>query len=76
MTAEQDRAHRFGFAHHLDVETDSHQEISLPVVVDFGAMKGLYEVTRRDSGVDVGVFFDCALRAYSRCSIRPASCSS
>ncbi|MEU8949709.1 hypothetical protein [Streptomyces sp. NPDC048489] len=73
VTAEQNRAHHFGFAHHLDVETEAHQEPTLPVVAAFEAMKALYEVTRRDSGVDVDVFFDCALRACSRDSGRPGS---
>lgn len=30
VTAEQDRTHHFGFAHHLDVETEAHQEIHPP----------------------------------------------
>ncbi|WP_232838705.1 hypothetical protein [Streptomyces geranii] len=65
-TAERDRAHHFGFAHHLDVETEAYEEITLPVVAAFEATKGLYEITRRDPSVDVDVFFDCALRACSR----------
>lgn len=66
VTAEQNRAHHFGFAHHLDVETEAHQELTLPVVAAFEATKALYEVTRRDAAVDVDGFFDCALRACSR----------
>ena len=66
VTAEQNWAHHIGFAHHLDVVTEAHQELTLPVVAAFEATKGLYEVTRRDSAVDVDVFFDCALRACSR----------
>jgi hypothetical protein len=66
VVAERDRTHHFGFARHLDVETESHQEPTLPVVAAFESTKGLYEITRRDSGVDVDVFFGCALRACSR----------
>jgi hypothetical protein len=73
VTAEQNRAHHFGFAHHLDFETEAHKEITLPVVAAFEATKGLYEITRRDSSVDIDVFFDCALRACSRGSGRPDS---
>lgn len=73
VTAEQNRAHHFGFAHHLDVETEAHQELPPPVVAAFEATKALYEVTRRDAAVDVEVFFECALRACSRGSGRPTS---
>ncbi|KFG10535.1 hypothetical protein IQ61_02095 [Streptomyces scabiei] len=72
-TAERDRAHHFGFAHHLDVETEAHHETTLPVVAAFEATKGLYEITRRDSSVDVDVYFHCALRACSRGSGRADS---
>ncbi|MGC4987307.1 hypothetical protein ACLQ18_43175 [Streptomyces sp. DT193] len=73
VAAERDRTHHFGFAHHLDVETEAHQEPTLPVVAAFEATKALYEITRRDSSVDVDVFFDCALRACSRGSGQPDS---
>ncbi|MFE2945330.1 hypothetical protein ACFXKG_40865 [Streptomyces sp. NPDC059255] len=73
VTAEQDRTHHFGFAHHLETKAHPHQEPTLPVVAAFEATKALHEVTRRDSGVDVDVFFNCALRACSRSSGRPAS---
>ncbi len=73
VTAEQNRTHHFGFAQHLDVETEAHQELTLPVVAAFEATKALYEVTRRDAAVDVDVFFECALRACSRGSGRPTS---
>ncbi|BAC75287.1 hypothetical protein AQJ43_37615 [Streptomyces avermitilis] len=73
VVAERDRTHHFGFAHHLDVETEAHQEPTLPVVAAFEATKALYEITRRDSGVDVDVFFGCALRACSRGSGRTDS---
>ncbi|MGY0071694.1 hypothetical protein ACWZEH_34100 (plasmid) [Streptomyces sp. QTS137] len=66
VTAEQDRTHHFGFAHHLDVETEAYQGTTLPVVAAFEATKELHKITRRDSEVDVNVFFDCALRACSR----------
>ncbi|MEU3401326.1 hypothetical protein [Streptomyces filamentosus] len=72
VTAEQNRDHHFGFAHHLDVETEAHQELTLPVVAAFEATKALYEVARRDAAVDVDVFFECALRACSRSSGLPA----
>ncbi|WP_176742555.1 hypothetical protein [Streptomyces sp. LUP47B] len=66
VTAERDRAHHSASPTTWDVETGAHQEITLPVVAAFEATKGLYEITRRDSSVDVDVFFDCALRACSR----------
>lgn len=71
VTAEQNCAHCFGFAHHLDVETAAHQELTLSVVAVFEATKGLYEVTRHDAAVEVDVFFECALRACSRGSGLP-----
>jgi hypothetical protein len=70
VTAEQNRADHFGFTHHLDVETEAHQELTLPVVAASEATKALYEVTRRDAA-DVDVFFECALRTCSRGSGRP-----
>ncbi|MFD9394763.1 hypothetical protein ACFWBB_29710 [Streptomyces sp. NPDC060000] len=73
VAAERDRTRHFGFAHHLDVETEAHQEPTLPVVATFETTKTLYEITRRDSSVDVDVFFDCALRARSRGSGQPDS---
>ncbi|MCP9994446.1 hypothetical protein LUX09_34590 [Streptomyces albogriseolus] len=36
VTAEQDRTHHFGFAHHLDVETQAYQGTTVPVVAAFG----------------------------------------
>ncbi|MHA4820447.1 hypothetical protein ACXZ65_39570 [Streptomyces aculeolatus] len=66
VDADQARTHNFGFAQYLDLETEAHQEIDLPVVAAFEAMKGAYEVARRDGGVDVDVYFDCALQACSR----------
>jgi hypothetical protein len=73
VDADRARTYNFGFAHYLDLETDAHEELTLPVVAAFEAMKGLYEVTGRDSGVDVDVFFDCALQACLRGSGRTAS---
>ncbi|MFJ7063354.1 hypothetical protein ACIQVA_37835 [Streptomyces microflavus] len=73
VTAEQNRVHHFGFAHHLAVKIDAHQELTLPVVAAFEATKALYEVTRRHAAVEVDVFFDCALRACSPDSGLPTS---
>ncbi|MGW5003058.1 hypothetical protein ACWEP8_36000 [Streptomyces hydrogenans] len=72
VTAEQNRAHHFGFAHHLDMETKAHQELPLPVVAAFEATKALYVVARRDAALDIDVLFECALRACSRSSGLPA----
>ncbi|MHA4820182.1 hypothetical protein ACXZ65_38200 [Streptomyces aculeolatus] len=66
VDADQARTYNFGFAQYLDLETEAHQETALPVVAAFEAMKGAYEVARRDGGVDVDVYFDCALQACSR----------
>ncbi|MEV4976740.1 hypothetical protein [Streptomyces scopuliridis] len=64
--AERDRSYNFGFAHYLDTATGAHEDITLPVVAAFEALKGAYEVARRESGVDVDVYFECAAQACSR----------
>ncbi|MFI1839747.1 hypothetical protein [Streptomyces olivaceoviridis] len=73
VTAEQDRTRHFGFDHYLDLETRAYEENALPVVAAFEAIKSVYQVTRQDRGVDVDVYFDCALRACSRSSGHPGS---
>jgi hypothetical protein len=40
-------------------------DVTLPVVAAFEAMKGAYEVARRERSVDVDVYFDCAAQACS-----------
>jgi hypothetical protein len=42
-------------------------------VAAFETTKSLYEITRRDTGADIDVFFDCVLRACSCSSGRPSS---
>ncbi|MGW1615218.1 hypothetical protein ACWCQZ_38385 [Streptomyces sp. NPDC002285] len=66
IEAEEDRSFNFGFAHYLDMAAGAYENVTLPVVAAFEAMKGAYEVARRDRGVDVDVYFDCALQACSR----------
>jgi hypothetical protein len=73
VDADQARTHNFGFAQYLDLETGAHEELTLPVVAAFEAMKALWEVTRRNAGADVDVFFECALRACSRGSSQTGS---
>ncbi|MFE6128321.1 hypothetical protein ACFQ6Q_08635 [Streptomyces sp. NPDC056437] len=73
VNADETQAYNFGFARYLDLETEAHQGLTLPVVAAFEAMKGLYEVTRWDSSVDVDAFFECALQACSLGSGQPAS---
>ncbi|MFD3916727.1 hypothetical protein [Streptomyces sp. NPDC058603] len=41
-------------------------DVTLPVVTAFEAMRGAYEVARRERSVDVDVCFDCAVQACSR----------
>ncbi|MEV8347378.1 hypothetical protein [Streptomyces niveus] len=65
------RTWNFGFAQNLDLETEAHQKPTLPVVAAFEATKALYEITRRDAGVDIDAFFGCAPRASSRSSGQP-----
>ncbi|MFC7220877.1 hypothetical protein ACFQLX_22350 [Streptomyces polyrhachis] len=36
------------------------------MVAAFEVRKGVYEVARRERGVDIDVYFDCALQACSR----------
>ncbi|MFD5936969.1 hypothetical protein [Streptomyces sp. NPDC060333] len=69
QSASQVRTYNFGFAHYLDLETEAHEDPTLPVVAAFEATKALYEVTRRDADV----FFECARRACSRSSAQPSS---
>ncbi|WP_333736223.1 hypothetical protein [Streptomyces sp. IBSBF 2806] len=56
----------FGFSNYLDVATGAFEDVTLPVVAAFEAMKGAYEVARRERSVDVDVYFDCAVQACSR----------
>ncbi|MFJ4903723.1 hypothetical protein [Streptomyces sp. NPDC088727] len=56
----------FGFAHYLDTAAGAYENITLPVVAAFEAMKGAYEVARRERSVDVDVYFECAAQACSR----------
>jgi hypothetical protein len=42
------------------------EDVTLPVVAAFEAMKGAYEVARRERSVDVDVYFDCAVQACMR----------
>ncbi|MET8615819.1 hypothetical protein [Streptomyces misionensis] len=62
--AERDRSYNFGFAHYLDTAAGAHEDITLPVVAVFEALKGAYEVARRESSVDV--YFECAAQTCSR----------
>ncbi|RPK28908.1 hypothetical protein EES39_40990 [Streptomyces sp. ADI92-24] len=64
--AERDRSYNFGFAHYLDTATGAHEDITLPVAAAFEALKGMYEVARRESGVDVDVYFECVAQVCSR----------
>ncbi|TBO60202.1 hypothetical protein EYS09_07815 [Streptomyces kasugaensis] len=63
---ERDDSYSFGFAHYLDTATEAYEDITLPVVAAFEALKGGYEVARRESRVDVDVYFECAAQACSR----------
>ncbi|MGV9343105.1 hypothetical protein [Streptomyces sp. NPDC003688] len=73
VAADQAGTHQFGFPAYLDRELGLDRGPSLAAVAAWEAMKALYVVTRRDAAVDVDVFFECALRACSRGSGRPAS---
>jgi hypothetical protein len=73
VDAERTRTHSFGFAHHLDRETEAHKDPTLPVVAAFEATKALCEITRRDKDADVDEFFDCALQACARASGQASS---
>ncbi|MEV7470856.1 hypothetical protein AB0O20_30780 [Streptomyces kronopolitis] len=64
--AEHDHSYNFGFAHYLDLAARAHENVTLPVVAAFEAMKGAYEVARRERSVDIDVYFDCALQVCSR----------
>ncbi|MFI2318501.1 hypothetical protein AMK17_32480 [Streptomyces sp. CB00072] len=63
---ERDDSYSFGFAHYLDTATRAHEDITLPMVAAFEALKGAYEVARRERSVDVDMYFECAAQACSR----------
>ncbi|MER5418031.1 hypothetical protein [Streptomyces virginiae] len=63
---ERDDSYSFGFAHYLDTATAAHEDITLPMVSAFEALKGASEVARRERSVDVDVYFECAAQACSR----------
>ncbi|MFE9637216.1 hypothetical protein [Streptomyces sp. NPDC006463] len=73
--AEQNRTHNFGFPMYLDVATEAHKELGLPVLAAFEATKAAYEITRWAGDADVEVYFACALRACARSSSQPSSTS-
>ncbi|MFJ5115864.1 hypothetical protein ACIQAD_35065 [Streptomyces sp. NPDC088551] len=64
--AGHDHSFDFGFAHYLDMAAGAYEDGTLPVVAAFEAMRGAYEVARRERSVDVDVCFDCAVQACSR----------
>ncbi|MFE0231513.1 hypothetical protein ACFWZS_30800 [[Kitasatospora] papulosa] len=63
---ECDRSYNFGFAHYLDMATGAHEDITLPVVAAFEALKAAYTVARHEASADVDVYFECAAQACSR----------
>jgi hypothetical protein len=63
---ERGDSYGFGFSHYLDVAAGAFEDVTLPVVAAFEAMKGAYEVARRERSVDVDVYFDCAVQACMR----------
>ncbi|MFJ9634420.1 hypothetical protein ACIRU8_42685 [Streptomyces sp. NPDC101175] len=63
---ERGNTYSFGFSHYLDVATGAFEDVTLPVVAAFEALKGAYEVARRERSVDINVYFDCAVQACSR----------
>ncbi|MGW4689653.1 hypothetical protein ACWEPM_32840 [Streptomyces sp. NPDC004244] len=73
--AEKDRTHNFGFPMYLDVATQAHKELGLPVLAAFEATKAAYEITRWARDTNVEVYFDCALRACTRSSTQPSRTS-
>ncbi|MFG2638718.1 hypothetical protein ACGFX8_33970 [Streptomyces sp. NPDC048362] len=75
VTAEQNRTHNFGFPMYLDVATEAHKELGLPVLAAFEATKAAYEITRWGDDADVEVYFDCVLRACARSSSQTSSTS-
>ncbi|MFD4756341.1 hypothetical protein [Streptomyces sp. NPDC058426] len=64
--AERERSYNFGFAHYLDMATGAHEDVTLPVMAAFEALKAAYTVTRYEDGPDVDVYFEGAERACSR----------
>ncbi|MFE5561640.1 hypothetical protein [Streptomyces sp. NPDC056544] len=60
---------------YLDVATEAHKELGLPVLAAFEATKVLYEITRYARDADVEVYFDCALHPCARSSTQPSSTS-
>ncbi|MFC8012700.1 hypothetical protein [Streptomyces cinereoruber] len=64
--AERDRSYNFGFAHYLDTATGAHEDITLPVIAAFEALKAAYTVARHEDSTDVDVYFKCAAQACSR----------
>ncbi|QPM27849.1 hypothetical protein I3J19_28040 (plasmid) [Streptomyces clavuligerus] len=63
---DDERGDSFGFSHYLDTAAGAFEDTTLSVVAAFEAMKGAYEVARRESSVDVDVYFECAAQACSR----------
>ncbi|MEU2564971.1 hypothetical protein ABZ626_37450 [Streptomyces longispororuber] len=64
--AERDHSYNFGFAHYLDTAAGVHEDITLPVIAAFEALKAAYTVARHEDSADVDVYFECAAQACSR----------
>ncbi|MFJ4858593.1 hypothetical protein [Streptomyces sp. NPDC088730] len=64
--AERDRSYNFGFAHYLDIATGAHEDVTLPVLAAFEALKAAYAVARHEDSADVDVYFEYAAQACSR----------
>lgn len=64
--AERDRSYNFGFAHYLDVAAGAHENVTLPVLSAFEALKAAYAVALHEDSTDVDVYFEYAAQACSR----------
>ncbi|MCA1224309.1 hypothetical protein [Streptomyces sp. 8L] len=62
--AERDRSYNFGFARYLDLATGAHEDVTLPVMAAFEALKAAYTVARHEDSTDV--YFEYAAQACSR----------
>ncbi|MFD3722827.1 hypothetical protein [Streptomyces sp. NPDC058674] len=68
VAAEQARDYQFGFAAHLSTEIGDDRGPSFDRAAAWEAMKGLYELVRRDAAADPVALFNCALLATGRSS--------
>ncbi|MFJ9195854.1 hypothetical protein [Streptomyces globisporus] len=63
---ERNRSYNFSFAHYLDTASGAHENVTLPVLAGFEALKAAYAAALHANSTDVDVYFEYAAQTCSR----------